>query len=76
MIALNSSKNYEFHWCVMKKHREAGVGFLIPRDLSIIVHEGNISFPWIIAINLKFLGFNRRMCAHPQNQIVVKELIL
>lgn len=60
VITFDSSKNYEFRWCEIKKCREAGVGFLIPGDHIMIVNETNVSDPQIIAVGLKILGFNIR----------------
>ena len=62
MIPFDSGKNYEFHWCGMKKHREAGVRFLIRVDPNIIVNKTNFFDPQIIAINLKVYGFNIKTC--------------
>ena len=61
LVKLDNGKSYEFHWCGMKKRREAGVGFLIKVDPGIIVKESEILDPRLIAINIKAWGFNTRV---------------
>ena len=36
-IRLDNGESYEFHWCGMKKRREAGVGLLIKVDQNIVI---------------------------------------
>ena len=35
LITVDSGEKYEFHWCGMRKRREAGVGMLINIDKEI-----------------------------------------
>lgn len=58
----NTGKKFiEFHWCGMKRRREAGVGLLIRVDPNIVINDIDISDPRIISINLKIYGFNTRV---------------
>ena len=61
LIRLDNGVSYEFHWCGMKKRREAGVGFLIRVDHNIVITETDVLDPRVIAINLKIHGFNTRI---------------
>ena len=61
MIPFDSGENYEIIQR-MKKHREAGVEFLIRVNPNIIVNKTNFFDPQIIAINLKVYGFNIKTC--------------
>ena len=61
LISLDNGKRYEFHWCGMKKKREAGVGILILVDPNIIVNEAEILDPRVMVFNLKIYGFNVRL---------------
>lgn len=61
MITFDSGEKYEFHWCGMKKRKEAGAEFLMPVDSNIAVNETNVSDPYIIATNPKIHEFNNRL---------------
>ena len=57
LIKLDTGENFEFHWCGMKKQREAGVGILIRVDDNIIIKDADVQAPGII----KIYGFNIRL---------------
>jgi len=61
LIELDSGEKYEFHWCGMKKRREAGVGVLIKCDEDILISDPDVKDHRIIALNLKIYGFNVRL---------------
>ena len=61
LIRLDTGECYEFHWCGMKKRREAGVGLLIKVDQNIVINRTYILDPRIISINIKIYGFNTRI---------------
>ena len=61
LITLDSGEKYEFHWCGMRKRREAGVGMLIKIDKEIVVKDPDLEDPLIIAIDMKVYGFNVRV---------------
>lgn len=61
LIELDNGDKYEFHWCGMKKRREAGVGLLIKVDPNIIIGEIEIQDPRVISVNIKIFGFNVRL---------------
>ena len=53
LVELDSGEKYEFHWCGMKKRREAGVGILIKCDKDITIDGPDYEDPRIIAFNMK-----------------------
>ena len=61
LITLDDGVSYEFHWCGMKKRRDAGTGFLIKVDPHIIVSDPEILDPRLMVINIKIYGFNARI---------------
>ena len=60
-IKLDTGENFEFHWCGMKKRREAGVGILIRVDDNIIIKDADVQDPRIIAFDIKIYSFNIRL---------------
>ena len=61
LINLDSGEKFEFHWCGMKKRREAGVGILIRVDNKIVINDADFQTPRIMSFDLKIHGFNIRL---------------
>ena len=49
LIELDSGEKYEFHWCGMKKRREAGVGVLNKCDKDILISHPDVKDHQMIA---------------------------
>ena len=53
LINLDTGEKFEFHWCGMKKRREAGVGILIQVDQNIVIKDPDVQTPRLMGIDLK-----------------------
>ena len=61
LIRLNNGDNFKFIWCVKKKRRELGVGFLIKDDPWIIVDEPDLKDPRMLSVSITVYGFKIRL---------------
>ena len=61
LINLDTGEKFEFHWCGMKKRREAGVGILIRVDQDIVIKDPDVQTPRLMAFDLNLFGFRVRL---------------
>ena len=50
LIGLDTGEKFEFHWCSMKKRREAGVGILIRVDQNIVIKDPDVQTPRLMGL--------------------------
>ena len=60
-IRLANGNEYVFIWSGLKRRRDAGVGFLIRVDKSVVISEAEVCTHRIIAINIDIYGFKVRV---------------